>query len=186
MAHYMTFKVRRDLVYAQIYPLFLFLGRRPCSSSPDHDHPYSKEALKMHLAEIFLLSSKCWQSLIIKIVVVAIVCQNIPWRCRTESSGIAASIYRSSRGKVGREENMHINDNALFVHAGNDDIQNSVMIISQTDLQDYPIVLLYLWKKKCRETKKSRSNALEMANAETYGGIVSVRREKTRPIFLPF
>ena len=139
----------------------------------------------MHLAEIFLLSSKCWQSLIIKIVVVAIVCQNIPWRCRTESSGIAASIYRSSRGKVGREENMHINDNApLFVHAGNDDIQNSVMIISQTDLQDYPIVLLYLWKKKCRETKKSR-NALEMANAETYGGIVSVRREKNTAHFSP-
>ena len=78
---------------------------------------------------------------------------------------------------------MHINDNALFVHAGNDDIQNSVMIISQTDLQDYPIVLLSL-KKKCSETKKSR-NALEMANAETYGGIVSVRREKNTAHFSP-
>ena len=99
---------------------------------------HTAKSPKMHLAEIFLLSSKCWQSLIIKIVVVAIVCQNIPWRCRERESycfwpdaplrdhlssqtmeGIAEP-SRSSRGKVGRKrENMHnaiiIVDNALSI-----------------------------------------------------------------------
>ena len=92
---------------------------------------HTAKSPKMHLAEIFLLSSKCWQSLIIKIVVVAIVCQNIPWRCRAAASGLRDDLEpdesrglrsrtRSSRGKVGRKrENMHnaiiIVDNALSI-----------------------------------------------------------------------
>ena len=151
---------------------------------------HTAKSPKMHLAEIFLLSSKCWQSLIIKIVVVAIVCQNIPWRCRAAASGLRDDLEpdesrglrsrtRSSRGKVGRKrENMHnaiiIVDNALSI------AREMTSMTSTTESRGNWRNWLSFEKSRSffSAIDKKVAVALEMANAETYGGIVSVRREK--------
>ena len=141
---------------------------------------HTAKSPKMHLAEIFLLSSKCWQSLIIKIVVVAIVCQNIPWRrCRAEPAYREPERSRSSRGKVGRKrENMHnaiiIVDNALSI------AREMTSMTSTTESRGNWRNWLSFEKSRSffSAIDKKVAVALEMANAETYGGIVSVRREK--------
>ena len=131
MAHYMTFKVKDHIKLLELYYVWYYTSSVLSVFWWLVVIIHTAKSPKMHLAEIFLLSSKCWQSLIIKIVVVAIVCQNIPWRCRAAASGLRDDLEpdesrglrsrtRSSRGKVGRKrENMHnaiiIVDNALSI-----------------------------------------------------------------------